>query len=525
MINIFMTSFKLRNTYKTNGVIFSLKSIPLVRRLLPTSLYGSRGLKNFANIISIILELFSVFLGKAIYLLAVYWVSTLMTASSADSFAHILIFLTLIGGFLNTQMFNPTKDKFYAISIMRMDARRYTLSNYLYFLIKTFVGLLTFALIFGSLSGVGTLACLAVPVYVVSVKLCFSAQELKNCLDKKKIRSENNLTPLLWIAVAVLLVVAFLPPYLGYAVRNETFYYLIAAMVIPAIFALKYILHFGEYRRIYKELLKPESFAMGMSKSTISAAQQLAMQKKISIDSSQTSDKTGYQYFNELFMKRHSKLLTRTAKRTTIIATLLFVAAVIAFFLFPEDKGGANKLLHTVLPYFLFVMYMINSGKYITQAMFMNCDHSMLSYRFYRQPKSVLQLFAERLKYIIIINLMPATVIALGLPLLLYITGGTDQPLNYLLLFISIIAMSVFFSVHNIVLYYLLQPFNVNLESKSAVYGIANSVTYFLCYFAIGKKIPTLIFGSAISVFCVLYAVIALILAYRLAPKTFKLKQ
>ncbi|HKL99793.1 MAG TPA: hypothetical protein VJZ06_07800 [Mobilitalea sp.] len=525
MINVFITSFQLRNTYKTNGTIFSLKSIPLVRRLLPSSLYGSRALKRFANIISIILELFSVFLGKAIYIFIAYWVATLMTASKTDSFAHILIFLTAIGGFLNTQMFNPTKDKFYAISIMRMNARRYTLSNYLYFLMKTFVGLLPFTLLFGTLIGMGTFTCLAVPVYVVSVKLCYSALTLKNCLNKEKKRNENNLTPLMWIAVGVLLAVAFLPPYLGYAVSNETFYILIAVLVIPTIFAFKYIMNFSEYKRAYNELLKPESFAMGTSKSTISAAQQLASQKKISIDPSQISNKTGYQYFNELFMKRHSKLLTRSAKRTTIIAILLFVTAVIACFLFPEKKEGANKLLHTALPYFLFVMYMINSGKYITHAMFMNCDHSMLSYSFYRKPKSILQLFIERLKYIIIINLMPATVIALGLPILLYFTGGTEQPLNYLLLFISIMAMSVFFSVHNIVLYYLLQPFNINLESKSATFGIANSVTYFLCYFALGKEIPTLIFGSAISVFCILYAAIAFVLAYRLAPKTFRLKQ
>lgn len=111
----------------------------------------------------------------------------------------------------------------------------------------------------------------------------------------------------------------------------------------------------------------------------------------------------------------------------------------------------------------------------------MNCDHSMLTYRFYRQPKAILSLFVERLKVIIVINLMPAFVIALGLPSLMFITGGTDKPINYFLLFISILAMSVFFSVHHIVLYYLLQPYNINLESKSFAYGIANFLTYFTC--------------------------------------------
>ena len=84
--------------------------------------------------------------------------------------------------------------------------------------------------------------------------------------------------------------------------------------------------------------------------------------------------------------------------------------------------------------------------------------------------------------------------------------------------------MSVFFSVHYMVLYYLLQPYNVQLESRNAAYGIANAVTYIVCYFFIQRKMPTLVFGTAMTVFCVVYIVVALLLVYRKAPKTFKLR-
>ena len=88
MINAFVTSFKLRNTYKTNSIIYSLKSIPLVKRILPDSLYASRGLKVFANVVSILLEIGSIFLGKALYLL-------LMVFMAAE-----LITLLLVTGML-----------------------------------------------------------------------------------------------------------------------------------------------------------------------------------------------------------------------------------------------------------------------------------------------------------------------------------------------------------------------------------------------------------------------------------------
>ena len=329
---------------------------------------------------------------------------------------------------------------------------------------------------------------------------------------------------MLWTTVAILLIAAFLPPYLGYAVSEIIFFILAMLMIIPGLLALKYVMSFSDYRHIYKELLKPDNYALRASRETVIAAQRLSMQKKISIDPSQTSSKEGYKYFNELFMKRHTKILTKSAKRITLISILIYIVVLVICFLFPEDNAELNALLHTSLPYFLFMMYLVNRGTVITQAMFMNCDHSMLSYRFYRQPKAILSLFVERLKYIIIINLMPAAIIALGLPSLLFITGGTNQPINYVLLFVTILAMSVFFSVHTIVLYYLLQPYNINLESKSIAYSIANTVTYFLCYSAIGRRIPTLIFGSAMSLFCLIYVVVALVLAYKLAPKTFRLK-
>lgn len=524
MLKTFRISFVLRNAYKTNGIIYWLKSIPLIKKLLPISLYASHDLKSVVDIVSVLVEISSVFIGKLIYLALIFFSTKLLKTQQADSFTHVILFLTILGAYTNTNLFNPTKDKYYGICIMRMDARKYVVSNYLYFLLKAFLGFLVFSLVFGGFSGLGLIACLAVPILVVCLKLCFAAQELFTSNKKKKVNNENKPPKLLWITVALLLVLAFLPPYLGFAINEVIFCIFTGLVIVPAAFAMNYIMRFNNYRWMYKELLRPENFVAQIGREAATEAQRLSIRKKISIDSSQTSNKEGYQYFNELFMKRHSKLLTKSAKRISLICFLLLVILICLSVFSADIRATQNNLLHSILPYFLFVMYLINRGATITQAMFMNCDNSMLPYRFYRQPKAILSLFVERLKYIIIINLMPALIIALGLPSLLFITGGTDQPINYLLLFISILAMSVFFSVHSIVLYYIFQPYNINLETKSFSFSIANTLTYFICYFAIGKQIPTLIFGAAISVFCIVYVVLAFGLAYKLAPKTFRLK-
>ena len=204
-----------------------------------------------------------------------------------DSFVHIIIFLTIVGGLLNTQIFNPTKDKFYAICIMRMDARKYALTNYIYFLSKILVGFLPFSLIFGFLCGMNILACLAIPTFVVSVKLCFSAYSLLKTKKTNKSKNENKISPLLWITTAALLLAAFFPPYLGYVINEGIFTILTFIMIIPGVFSIRYILLFDEYRWVYKELLKPDYFAIITSKTYVTEMQRLTMNKKISVKPNQ----------------------------------------------------------------------------------------------------------------------------------------------------------------------------------------------------------------------------------------------
>ena len=80
------------------------------------------------------------------------------------------------------------------------------------------------------------------------------------------------------------------------------------------------------------------------------------------------------------------------------------------------------------------------------------------------------------------------------------------------------------FSVHYLTIYYLLQPYNAGTEMKSGTYRVVMTATYFVCFFLMNLRLPTLLFGVLSIVFSVLYSVVACILIYRFAPKTFKLR-
>ena len=281
--------------------------------------------------------------------------------------------------------------------------------------------------------------------------------------------------------------------------------------------------------QMYQELLRDwmdqmdkSGISSGASKNAIAARMQ--SEKAISMDAGITSSRKGFEYLNELFIKRHQRILWKASEKIAFVCLVLVLAALLTLQLYPAARPVTNELTLQFLPYFVFILYAINRGTGFTQALFMNCDNSLLTYSFYKKPGQILRLFRIRLREIIKINLLPAFVIGAGLAVLLFASGGTDNPINYAVLVVSVLCMSVFFSVHYLMIYYLLQPYTAGAEMKSGTYRIVMIVTYFVCYLMMRVQMPTLIFGLMTIVFCVAYSVIACVLVYRLAPKTFKLR-
>ena len=520
---VFYTT-SLKNTYRVNGILFSLKQIPLLKRLLPATLYKVKGLKIFANILSVLWEILSAFIGKFLYFITLVCGIGILyqVLPSNQVFLHILLVLTVIGSFANTHLFNPTKDKYYAMILMRMDARKYTLVNYIYAILKVVVGFLPFTILFGMDRGVPLWFCILLPFCIAGMKLIFAAVSLWDYEKRGFGYNENRLSKYVWGGMALLLCIAYVPPAFGFALPPAVSMILFLACIPLGAAGLKKVLTFQDYYGINQELL------FGLTNQMDSSAQrQLAKQvseKKISADTSITSSRKGFEYLNELFIKRHKKILWNSTKKISCVCAFLVATVLVIIYLMPEARADLNKIVMTWLPYFVFIMYAINRGMNFTQALFMNCDHSLLTYSFYKQPNFILRLFQIRLREIMKINAVPALVIGGGLALILFASGGTDNPLNYVVLIVTVLCMSLFFSIHYLTVYYLLQPYNAGTELKSGTYRIIMSVTYLVCFALMRLRMPIMIFGLMTIVFCVLYSIAASVLVYRFAPKTFRIR-
>ena len=218
MNKTFRISFSLKNTYRVNSILYALKQIPLVKELLPDRLYQVHGLKVFANVIAALWEILSVFLGKFLYLLIlIYGIGLLyIDVPKSQLFLHILFFLTIIGAFMNTNLFNPTKDKYYAIMLLRMNAKEYTLVNYGYGILKVIIGFMPFTMIFGQMAGLSPIMCLSLPFSIAGLKLAIAALSLWDYEVRGFAYNENRLSKYLWAGVGLLLAGAYGLPLLGF---------------------------------------------------------------------------------------------------------------------------------------------------------------------------------------------------------------------------------------------------------------------------------------------------------------------
>lgn len=525
MLNDFLVSFKVKNSYTVNQFIYTLQKIPFLGKLVSSNLYKNRDLKILNIIISVIREFFKIFVFKLLYIGVFFLlpISLLKNNGQEDLFLHIYFFLASTGAFVNTEIFKPTKEKYYLLVLMKMNARNHTLTNFIYFLASTFLGQLFSIIILAGnyISLVHSLLLVTITLFLKFIAINIYLHRMKKT---KTVINENK--PSSWTMYLLLLVVglflAYGLPYFNIILSSYILYGIAAIVILLGLYSLHKVFTYDKYSYLYKKMLIKDNVILSNEKKSKIVSE--ASRKKISVDKNITSNKEGFSYFHELFVKRHKKLLKNRAKNITIVIITITCIAIAGIHILPEYKLKTGEFILSFLPYMLLIMYFINTGDSLTNAMFMNCDHSMLTYRFYRQPDHIVTLFKERLKTLITINFIPTITLSLSLCILLFISQRSDYLLNYVIIILSLISMLLFFSTHNLVIYYLLQPYTIGLEMKGVTYMVVNMVTYFLCYYVSSLKVSITLFGILMILFATVYSLISIVLVYKLAPKTFKLK-
>ena len=176
MLNNFLISFRVKNAYIVNELIYNISRIPLIGKLIPSEFYKYKIFKIISIIISIIYNIIKIFGYKLLYIYF-FLIFPFNTEANYLELMQIFIFLAILGSFINTEIFNPTKDKYYMLILMRMDAYSHTIGAFLYFVGGIFIGELVALLLLTSIPWyyAGLLVTLTVMFKFIAVNFYFIA--------------------------------------------------------------------------------------------------------------------------------------------------------------------------------------------------------------------------------------------------------------------------------------------------------------------------------------------------------------
>lgn len=524
MLNTLVNATLLNLVYTTNSFLYLLRKLPLIGKKIPQKIYSVKIIKIIAGIISVLIKIALSFTTKYLYLfLMLVMPLSALHLYNKDAFIITFIIFSIIGSLINNEILQATPTKYYACILMRMDAQKYAISNYIFYLIKIFVTYLPALFVFGLSLSIPWYIIILLDLFVILIKPIGEMIELFFYKTKKIVIGNDFKVNVIIGIVGIALALGL--SWLQIPIPDYIIYSVVGISIPIVIYGFINYINKSNYHTIYKERMTVNAVYFNTEEARTQMVKDSVKvdQKTIDLDDS-IKNKKGYDYFNTIFFLRHRKILLKSAVKTALIILAVISVLIIAIFLEDSLKENIHVTLMTSLPYLIFIMYAINRGTVVTQAMFFNCDHSMLTYKFYREKNTILSLFKERLKTLIYINTIPAIVLAVGIPILIGLSGTVNNPFLYISTFLAIVSMSIFFSVHYLILYYLLQPYDINMKTKSYPYTIICSLTYLLCFFCMKVELDTWIFSLITVLATISYVGVALLLIYRYAPKTFKLK-
>lgn len=541
ILNTLRIILSIQNTIDVNAILDGIRHIPFIGKYIGEEIHGISVFKILALIPSVIFEILKLFFGKLLMFVFLFFAAGAF--SSFNDFSQKSAFLygyTAISFFAVgiTNYFNATTDAEYAVFIMGMDAKKYVETRLFYNIANVVLGYSVFGIPFALLSSVPWYIAILIPVSAVGMRaiklglqmtLYAAKQKAGRIMNRKgvPVSIEGNLVVnvIIITVICVALVVAA-PFVLMVDMYIPIMIFVIASSlaVIPGVLLIRSF-PYGLYRtalfaeKVQKEVRKSESerYKKGNKEVKINKTTEI-----------KTSSK-GYEFLNELFFKRHRKILfTRQFWVLCFTVCAIALTSVFLYFEMRELENNAESIVRYIITkhsaLFTFILLFTNSGAYMAHAMFANCDSSLLMFSFYRTPEALHKMYRLRVASVIKYNLIPSIMASVYCVVVILITGGEDYFSECIFTVLSILIATVFFSVRHMAIYYLLQPYSRDFMVKSKLYGFFSFIIGFVLFVLIFIPIPAWLLSLAGLIITAIYIVLGDLLVKKFASKTFRLR-
>lgn len=539
MIKLFTAIMAIQSSALINRFLFYYQRLPLIGKFLPDSVFARLTLKKNLGIVAQIIHVLWALLNKLLFLAVMIYLPYLAMGSEAQAadrqalLLHIWICISfLVAGISNASVLEPKRDKYICVKLMHMPAAGYmrvTLAyRYAVYLLTYVLAAWLFFAPLGGPAGPFVLAAVLLTAWRIGCEVfhLFLFDRYGHILIK------NN--PVVWTVIGVGLACAYLPIFIDWVPTTGAILLRLPVIVAVLLFGCFGIYRLAVYRgypRVVDAATKRDDPLLDLGK-LMKDSQQADMKKmnkglELNQAASGKHDaKKDYAYLNALFFDRFSALLRKPIYQRMWVIFGIFVLGLAAWSQSPERTFSMLSQFHRLIPLFAYVLFFLSTGDRMCKAFFYHCDLSLLRYGFYREPKAINRMYRLRLLRASGYALLPAAALAVAAIVLLRLAGIPFDNSELILLGIAILLLSLFFAVHHVTMYYLLQPYSSELNMKNPYFGLINGLVSSVCFVGLFVQSSRSLSFFAFSILAgtLLYLVIGLILVARIGSRTFRVR-
>ena len=510
-----------------NSFFFWLLKIPFLGKIISRKIYKTiLKIVEKSSWISLILPFITKVFSKLIFYGIIVAIITKgeFLIKDAEISKSILIYISLITlfGFMKEafNFYDANQKSYYFIRQFKMSPKSYFIGSFSYSLIVFAITFsITMKIIFSIISiNIAFINILAFSILSCSLRIFAALFMLKKNLKDKKLQIyENSIIFSYYILALVILIFnKSILPLLN--VNLEVLYNPILLLfgIIIILLSFKSVLKQNNFDEIIYPRLTVDLLSLG-NDMDVEFSVVKTEEENIKIGKEDFSNYSGIRYINEIFFKRHENIYKKKTRKPFILKALIYIGISIAVLFIPTNEIELDFLNKAYLVILFASAYYMFSGNFFIKYCFYNMDYPLMKSNFYRKPEHIMESMKIRL-----VKLLKNNMILFILMIIMIITVNLRFQLGTKHLFLSLssgILGVLFFSLHYMFAYYIIQPFTKGLKIKNPLYNGLTYIIYMLSYSVITGDYIYLVL-----IFAVIYIILGFLGLKYLAPKRFKLR-
>ena len=524
MLNRYLACLRFSVTEKANVMIDILRKVPLIKNKIKDR-YTSEEKKKFKISALVFSYLFAV---TRIFLYVLFFMyipmkifsNTMEAGSTGFSTENCFVYFSLVlsccaGSILHSNLFDVNESSYVRLKIMRINPSVYFRTAYLSRTLRETVG---FMLAFCVLGLNPFKAFYLVVIILVSRYFGDAFNILVFKVTGKRfadIKSAPVAVMLIALFMAYFLTYlrGYVPDAYGLVFKTMLFF---PIMILGVIFAY-YVWINDNFDKIVTKIYTAENYLVEDEKEQ---EDWIADERKEGKNYAGKVHK-GNLFLIDMFFKRNRKMFVHeTVVKITVIAAAFALATGVIHL---GNAEVIKKVVSYSMSVLIFAVFCLCESTRCFKELFRQCDRFIL--RFNPDSEKIANGFLHTLLHLLKINLVPVGALSASYLFIGLMLSDGEVMKNIFYICLGIIFLGILCTVLNLLLYYVIQPYDSQGNCVRRVYFVTYAVLYVICYGCLFIKADNLSVLLAICLVTAIVTAISVSIVYKIGKSTFRIKK